>query len=283
MDDSEGDEAGMSGGTRRAARIGQGLALGMLIGLLSWELDLPAFVSFWGDRQYLVLAAALLGPVLALTRLRPLLVVASASLGLLWLVVCFTPLTAWLAEGLIRRDPLQPADAVYVLSSYVQEDDEPGIGSASRLWRGLELLAQGQAKRLVVSEIPPPAGRYERVARAWLSVFQLDRELIVLGQLESTRQEALGVAALCRARGFERVLVVTSPTHTRRACAAFEREGLAVVCVPAVETRFDVETLPKPSDRIQAFGPIMHERLGLFVYRRRGWIRPDGDPPASAR
>jgi uncharacterized SAM-binding protein YcdF (DUF218 family) len=255
----------------------------MLIGLLSWELDLPTLVSFWGDRQYLVLSAALLGPAIALTRLRPLLAVGAAGLGLLWLVVCFTPLTAWLANGLVRRDPLQPADAVYVLSSYVQRDDEPGAGAASRLWRGLELLAEDRTKRLVLSEIPPPAGRYELVARAWLTAFQLDRELIVLGRLGSTRQEALGVAALCRARGFERLLVVTSPTHSRRACAAFEREGLAVVCVPAVETQFDVETLPKPTDRIRAFGPIMHERLGLFVYRRRGWIRPDGDPPASAR
>jgi uncharacterized SAM-binding protein YcdF (DUF218 family) len=67
--------------------------------------------------------------------------------------------------------------------------------------------------------------------------------------------------------------VVTSPTHSRRACAAFEREGLAVVCVPAVETQFDVESLEKPNDRVRAFGPVIHERLGLLVYRRRGWIR----------
>jgi uncharacterized SAM-binding protein YcdF (DUF218 family) len=254
-------------------RLFEGLALGLLIGLLSWELDLPALVSYWGDRQYLALAAALLGAVLALTRLRLLLAVGAAGLGLLWLLVCFTPLTAWLANGLVRRDPLQPADAVYVLSSYVQRDDEPGAGAASRLWRGLELLAEGRTNRLVLSEIPPPAGRYELVARAWLSALKLERELIVLGPLSSTRQEVLGVAALCRARGFERLLVVTSPTHTRRACAAFEREGLAVVCVPAIETEFDLEALPDPSDRIRAFGPVMHERLGLFVYRRRGWIQ----------
>ncbi len=199
--------------------------------------------------------------------------IAAASLAVLWLAVCFTPLSAWLAQGLVRRDTLQSADAVYVLASNVQRDDEPAPGAASRLWRAMELLAQGRTTRLVLSEIPPPAGRYEPLARAWLSTFQLDRELIVIGPIENTRQEALGVGALCRARGFERLLVVTSPTHTLRACAAFECVGLSVVCVPAIETQFDLENLPKPTDRVRAFGPVIHERLGLFVYRRRGWIR----------
>jgi uncharacterized SAM-binding protein YcdF (DUF218 family) len=253
-------------------RLAEGLALGALAGLFTRELDLLTLVSFWGDRQYVILGAALLGSGLALTRLRPILPLVAAALGSLWLAVAFTPLSAWLAEGLVRRDSLQPADAVYVLASNVQRDDEPFPGAASRLWRALELVAEGRTSRLVVAEIPPPAGRYEPAVRAWLSTFQLDRELIVLGPVQNTRQEALEVAALCRARGFGRLLVVTSPTHTRRACAAFEREGLAVVCVPAMETQFDLESLLKPTDRMKAFGPVIHERLGLFVYRRRGWI-----------
>jgi uncharacterized SAM-binding protein YcdF (DUF218 family) len=66
---------------------------------------------------------------------------------------------------------------------------------------------------------------------------------------------------------------VTSPTHSRRACAALEREDLEVVCVPAVETRFDMPALDHPGDRLTAFDKIMHERAGLWLYARRGWIR----------
>jgi len=168
---------------------------------------------------------------------------------------------------------VRPADAVYVLASSIQEDNDPGAGAASRLWRGLELLARDQAPVLILSELKPPNGRYEPVARNWMAAVHIDRELIVLGPTTNTRNEALAVAALSRARGFERLLVVTSPTHTRRACAAFEREGLSVVCVPAIETQFDLETLDRPTDRAKAFGSVMHERLGLWVYRRRGWIR----------
>jgi hypothetical protein len=46
-----------------------------------------------------------------------------------------------------------------------------------------------------------------------------------------------------------------------------------VVCVPSIETQFDLETFDYPSDRMRGFGAVIHERLGLVVYRRRGWIR----------
>jgi len=45
-----------------------------------------------------------------------------------------------------------------------------------------------------------------------------------------------------------------------------------VIAVPSIETRFDLERLNYPADRRQAFATIAHERLGLLVYRRRGWI-----------
>jgi uncharacterized SAM-binding protein YcdF (DUF218 family) len=168
---------------------------------------------------------------------------------------------------------MAPADAAYVLASNIQKDDDPSASAASRLWRALELVAGGATDRIVISEVPPPAGRYEPIARAWMSAFHLGRELLVVGETSNTREEAVAVADLCRKRGFTRLLVVTSPPHTRRACAAFEREGLTVVCVPAIETQFDFETLERPGDRVRAFGPIVHERLGLIVYRRKGWIR----------
>ena len=52
-----------------------------------------------------------------------------------------------------------------------------------------------------------------------------------------------------------------------------EAQGLEVMATPSRETRFDLENLDRPEERLLAFGAIIHERLGLFVYRRRGWIR----------
>ena len=259
--------------TSRLSRLAVGLTAGALAGLIAVDLNLPSLVSYFGDRTYLVPAIAVVGALLWLTPLRPLVGAAVVLLVLLWLVVAFTPLVPWLAEGLVRRDPVQDADAVFVFSSRVQEDGDPTSDAMSRLLKGVELVAEGRAPRLLVSEVPPPAGAYAPLARAWLDVFAHRGEVVSVGRIVNTRQEALAVGRLCRERGWTRVLAVTSPTHTRRAAAALESEGLTVLAVPSIETRFDLEGLHWPGERRDAFAAVAHERLGLLYYRRRGWVR----------
>jgi uncharacterized SAM-binding protein YcdF (DUF218 family) len=172
----------------------------------------------------------------------------------------------------VRRDPLEAADAVFVFASRVQEDGDPTVDAMSRLLKGVEMVAEGRAPRLLVSEVAPPAGAYAPLARAWVAEFAPHGEVFSVGRIRNTRDEAMAVAKLCQEHGWRRVLAVTSPTHTRRAAATLEKAGLVVVAVPSVETRFDLERLHWPGDRREAFAPIAHERIGLVVYRRRGWI-----------
>jgi uncharacterized SAM-binding protein YcdF (DUF218 family) len=259
------------GGSRWTA-AGTGLGMGALAGLVTADLGLPSLVSWYGDRSYLVPAAAVLVALAWLTPLRRLAALGVLLLSLLWAAVAFTPLTGWMAEGLVRRDPVVPADAVFVFGSRVQEDGDPTTDAMSRLLRGVELVAEGRAPVLVVSEVPPPAGPYEPLARAWVERFARRGEVRSVGRIVNTRDEAVAVARLARERGWRRVLAVTSPTHTRRASAALEKEGLLVVAVPSVETRFDLERLRWPGDRREAFSAIAKERLGYVVYRRRGWV-----------
>jgi uncharacterized SAM-binding protein YcdF (DUF218 family) len=261
-----------AGGRGRASRLGAGLTAGALAGLIVADLNLPSLVSYFGDRTYLVPTAAVLGALLWLTRASRVVGAGVALLGLLWLVVAFTPVTSRLADGLVRRDRVEAADAVFVFASRVQEDGDPTADAMSRLLKGIELVADGRAPRLVVSEVPPPAGPYAPLARAWVTAFAPQGEVVSVGRIGNTREEAVAVARLFRERGWTRVLAVTSPTHTRRAAAALEKEGLVVFAVPAVETRFDLERLHRPADRREAFAAIAHERIGLLVYRRRGWI-----------
>jgi hypothetical protein len=39
-----------------------------------------------------------------------------------------------------------------------------------------------------------------------------------------------------------------------------------------VERSFDLETLDQPDDKLRAFSSIMHEKLGIWIYTRRGWL-----------
>jgi uncharacterized SAM-binding protein YcdF (DUF218 family) len=212
----------------RAGRFGVGLAAGALAGLIVVDLGLPSLVSFFGDRTYLVPLAAALNALLWLTPLHRIAGAAVGVLALLWLAVAFTPVTSWLAEGLVRRDPVEAADVVFVFASRVQEDGDPTTDAMSRLLKGVELVAEGRAPRLLVSELAPPAGPYAPLARAWVAEFAPRVEVVTVGQIRNTRDEAIAVAKLCRERGWRRVLAVTSPTHTRRAAAALEKEGLVV-------------------------------------------------------
>ena len=252
--------------------LGVGLAVGALAGSLARDLDLLAAASFWGDRLVMVVVGAAAGALLWATSLRPLAAGIAVGLGLLWLAAAYTPLSGRLAGGLVRADPLQRGEAVLVLSSRLQRDGEPTPESASRLLRGLELLADGQAPCLILTEKPTPLARYAPLARSFMQRFGLSQELLTVGPVETTRDEAVAAARLCRERGWKRLLVVTSPTHTRRACATVEAEGIEVVCVPAVETRFDLETLDRPQERLAVFGQVLHERVGYWIYLRRGWI-----------
>lgn len=241
-----------------------GAAVGATAGFLARDLLTDSFASSW-------LPAAALGALCWRTRMRPAVLALAISLAGLWLSVAFTPLAARVARGLTRRDMVGPADAVLVLSSRLQADGEPTPAALSRLVHGLELLGRGLAPRIVLTELPPPARSYAAVARTLMASLGTPHELVSVGPVHRTRDEAVQVADLCRRRGWRRLLVVTSPGHSRRACAAVEREGLEVICSPSVETQFDVETLDRPTERLDSFRHSIHEWVGLWLYRRRGW------------
>ena len=252
-----------SSGTGRDAALGA--CLGALGAFLGRDLGLGAPPPAW-------IAGALAGALLSWVGLGRVLLAAVLALAAAWCAVALTPLTRNAAEGLVRRDALERADAVLVLGSRLQKDGEPTPSALSRLLHGLELVRQGWAPTLILPELHEPAARYAPVARRWMDTFGIEAELLSIGPVGRTRDEAVHAGRLCRERGLCRLLVVTSPTHSRRACAALEREGLQVVSSPAIETRFDVETLERPEERLPAFASVVHERLGLAYYRYRGWI-----------
>ncbi|HEY3899947.1 MAG TPA: YdcF family protein [Chthoniobacter sp.] len=103
-------------------------------------------------------------------------------------------------------------------------------------------------------------------------------DILPLGANEDTHDEALKVGALAKERGWHRVLLVTSANHMRRASAVFRAQGLEVIPVPC-NFFTTVATAPPPPGisvpRYDGFVKIaiwLHEELGWWTYRRRGWI-----------
>ena len=256
-----------------ARPFGVGALGGTLAGLCFRELGLTAILPWPMDRVYAVPFLIVVGALLGLNRrLRSLIWIGAALLGALWLAVAFTPLTAALAGRLVRRDAPAPADAIVVLGSALQRDGDLTTTALNRLLGGLTQLHAGLAPRLVLTEWTNPP-THVASARRLLAELGLTADIVAVGRVRTTRDEAVLVAARFRAEGWTRAIVVTSPAHSRRTAEAFEREGLTVISLPCVDTAFDSDRYGGPNERLNAFGQVAHETVGLIVYRWRGWLR----------
>jgi uncharacterized SAM-binding protein YcdF (DUF218 family) len=261
---------------RRSFRV-DGIAVGAACGLLIWiiadQLDLfellPPLRNMSAWPALLLLAG---GVWLWQSRARGVLLAVTAALMLLWLLVCLTPLSRRLLKSTVLAMPPRPAQAVVVLSSGLQPDGEWQSTSLARLLRGLEVVREGYAPVLVVTNVAGQRAQMRMATRVLAEHLRLPLRLEAVGPVRDTHDEALAVSRLARARGWKTVLLVTSPSHSRRAWLTFRKTGLNVISVPAQEIRYNFQNPLRPDDRREAFAAVLRELSGLQIYRLRGWI-----------
>jgi uncharacterized SAM-binding protein YcdF (DUF218 family) len=226
----------------------------------------------------LYIPAAIAGAALGVTRLRPLLWIGAGILAALCIIIGYTPVAAKLAEPLIRRDSLPPrVDAVAVLSMGLTPNGLMRGETLDRLLSGLSLARRGIAPVVMVS-------RERRVFRANPVSDSADLEaigsmagggvsIVFVDSVYTTRTEALRMKAIAQRNGWRTLAVMTSPMHTRRACATFEAVGFTVVCVPAVVRDAGLAPGSNAELRLHSFDSWLYETFATDTYRRRGWIR----------
>ena len=222
--------------------------------------------------------AALVGFGIALVGGRRVLRLAGAGVFLLLLLVGLTPWVGALARARIRSDSLPPdgIDAVVVLSAGLSADGGLNQEGVDRLLSGLALVRAGVSRHLVVSRITRRYGSatvsLDADQRWLIAVSGLDVAVHVVSPVGTTRMEAQRTAELAARERWRRIVLVTSPLHTRRACAAFQRLRLQVVCRPSEQRYYALRTLARPTDRVRAFGDWLYETLGWWKYRLMGWV-----------
>jgi uncharacterized SAM-binding protein YcdF (DUF218 family) len=216
----------------------------------------------------------------------------AAALALLWLAS--TPVLAarWVAS-LERAEPapplaaLAPADAILLLGGGTKPAlpprEFPEVAEAGdRVLHAARLFHAGKAKLVVAS-----GGRLPWQTRGPVEaegMAHLLRELGVPPEAilredasTNTRENCLRAKELLDARGAHDVLLVTTALHMRRALATCRTAGLAVRAAPADFWRADelpttwLDLAPDPEALLYTH-LALRERLGFWVYRRRGWI-----------
>ena len=204
-----------------------------------------------------------------------------------------TPASAWLLARLERpsvgsatRIP-RGVDAIVVLGgSHIASKVEPAgfkVNSAfDRVTTGLVLVDQGLSTNLVLGG-GSGAGGVERLhdgeaLQPWLKQrVGSGVRIHVLRSSLTTREEAVHLAELARAQGWQRIALVTSGSHLPRATAVFRGQGIEVEpvgCAFEGLARLDSpkrwSVIPNTGD-LRLAGMWMHEQIGSLYYRLRGW------------
>lgn len=119
---------------------------------------------------------------------------------------------------LVRQDPLQPADAIVILSGSMP----------ARAEEGARIFGMGYAREIWLTQPAGPARRMAALGIPFVREEDYNREVLIRegvpdfavrvlpGTIVDTEQELDEVIREMRLEGLKTVIIVTSPQHTRR-------------------------------------------------------------------
>jgi uncharacterized SAM-binding protein YcdF (DUF218 family) len=218
------------------------------------------------------------------------LALVSLGFAVAWLYLASTGIVADRLMASLEKDQrpralsvIPQADVIVVLGGATRGDTHwSSLGDltaqADRLVHATQLFKAGKAPRVLVSGGAPRGARSEaELMEQLLAVMGVPRRA-VLRESESrdTHDNARFSGILLRGKGLERILLVTSAFHMRRAKALFLAEGLDVIPAPTDFQRLVSKPpvprwLPTVQD-LQRSTLALREHVGYWVYRWRGWI-----------
>jgi uncharacterized SAM-binding protein YcdF (DUF218 family) len=207
-----------------------------------------------------------------------------------WLYLCSTALfanflMASLERGYVPRamSVLAPADAIVLLGGAMRGDTHMGIlpdlnEQADRLVYAAALYKAEKAPLILLTGGAPQGVRTEaQQMKDLLEIMGVPaRDLLLENVSRDTHDNAIYSALLLKARGMQRILLVTSAFHMRRAVALFEAQGLEVVPAPTdYQILVGPEILPDGLPMLSNLSRTthaLHEIVGYWVYRWQGWL-----------
>lgn len=251
---------------------------GATLGIASWLLLLTMGVPYvFRIAEYDGLAPfAIIGALAGMTRLRKVMWIPVAVMTVTLLVVAYTDVIEAPARSLVRRDVLPAkANAVVVLSAGINPDGFLGWQATDRIIKGIQLVQAGVAPTIVTTrernEFRGKVITSEQDQKRLLALGGIT-DALVTPVINSTHEEAVAVARIAQSKGWQTIVLVTSPAHSRRACATFEKAGLKVSCVPSDSRDVAFLVLGNGEDRVGAFRLWLYESMGMLWYRWSGWI-----------
>ena len=206
------------------------------------------------------------------------------------LVVAGSPVSKSLYANHERSFPITPVgsspqgDAIVVLGGDVAIPNSPRVTSqlnGNRLIHAYRLYRAGKAPVILISggNVFPQEGLDPEAfySRRLLEEFGVPSDAILLeSDSRNTHENAVRTRKILGAIGIDQILLVTSGFHMKRAVLTFEKSGFDVIPSPSGISVVDYAQ-PRLLDWWPSLGNLkraqilIHEKIGLMVYRIRGW------------
>ncbi len=195
--------------------------------------------------------------------------VALVAVGALFLA---TDLFHLLVRPLVVTSELEPVDALVVFGGGLRKDGRLGVSTEERVRYAAALYHEGYAGHVLLMggyRVPPRFEESEVMAESLVRL-GVPRDRIVLDRnSRNTYENARRTYALCMRLGFDRIILVTSPYHMRRAWLCLKQYPLTVLAAPVEDSEAYGSGL---GARLRAIDLVIHEYGGLLSYWWRGWI-----------
>jgi len=215
----------------------------------------------------------------------------SGFLAIAILAVCSSPLSLALYREHELKYPPVPvssspaADAIVVLGGDVGIPVSPRTESqlhGNRLLHGFRLLEADKAPLILLTggNVFAQEGLQGEAVygKAILADWGIPKDAIMIEtKSRNTHQNAIYSLETLRGQGIDRILLVTNAFHMPRAAAVFRHVGFEVIPSSSSLSVTDYRQ-PKLLDwwpslsNLGKAQAVLREKLGLFVYRFRGWI-----------
>ena len=195
----------------------------------------------------------------------------ATGIGILFLVVTFTPIDYWWATALAGPWDDPKGDVLVVLTGSLLDDRTIGVNS---YWRAVyaahaflddhfqEMIISGGAQGKSVANAIPMR---DFVVAQGVPAQAVELETASL----STRDSALQVAKILEGKRDKRSVLLTSDYHMFRSSRAFRRAGATVSPRPIPDARKRAGSF---SDRWEVFLELVQESTKIAYYWSRGWL-----------
>src|SRR3989338_636547 len=165
----------------------------------------------------------------------------AAALAIIYFLIFYTPAIWFLAEPLKITDTPHKADAIVVFAGGVGESGQAGQGYLERVERAVELYKSGFAKNIIFSSGYMYVFKEPLVMKALAVSLGVPAEAIILEDRAGDTYENVKFSEkILKDKGWNEILLVSSPYHMRRVSLVFKKIGkeTKVLYVPISRSSF---------------------------------------------